>query len=45
MLDLLSVYGQEYPETFYGDSTGILDLGTLVHLIASIKRGWQDSMA
>ena len=31
MLDLLSVYGQEYPETFYGDSTGaILDLGTLV---------------
>lgn len=31
MLELLSVYGQEYPETFYGDSTGaILDLGTLV---------------
>ncbi len=28
MLDLLSVYGQEYPETFYGDSTGaILEMG------------------
>lgn len=28
MLDLLSVYGQEYPESFYGDSTGaVLFLG------------------
>lgn len=31
MLDLLSVYGQEFPETFFGDSTGaILDLGTML---------------
>ena len=31
MLDLLSVYGQEFPNTFYGDSTGaILDLGNMV---------------
>lgn len=32
MLDLLSVYGQQYPESFYSDSTrAILDLGDMTY--------------